>query len=97
MEVAFPINTCYTVDCCRNNAQQSKDRNTEQNTVSFLKDKQCFEEDNEVCHSMMISGASKLSDQVRRHIVVQNIFFKHLQKYSSTVIHFSVFATRILG
>ncbi|EJW82158.1 hypothetical protein WUBG_06933 [Wuchereria bancrofti] len=62
-EVAVPINTSYTIDCCCSDAQQSKNRNIEQSTVSLLKDKQCYKEDNEVYHSIMVSGVSKLSDQ----------------------------------
>uniref|UniRef100_A0A1I7VUR3 BRCT domain-containing protein n=1 Tax=Loa loa TaxID=7209 RepID=A0A1I7VUR3_LOALO len=62
-ELAVPINNSYTIDCCHSDAQQSKGRNTEQSTVAFLKDKQCCKEDNEVYHSMMVSGASKLGDQ----------------------------------
>ncbi|VDO51291.1 unnamed protein product, partial [Onchocerca flexuosa] len=70
MEVAIPTNISYTDDYCHNDVQQSKDHNIEQTTASLLKDKQCHEEDDEVYHSIMVSGASKLSDQVKRRSVV---------------------------
>uniref|UniRef100_A0A0R3RVH7 RING-type E3 ubiquitin transferase BRCA1 n=1 Tax=Elaeophora elaphi TaxID=1147741 RepID=A0A0R3RVH7_9BILA len=63
VDVAVPVNISHTVNCSHSNVDQSKGHNIEQNIVSFVKDKQCYKEDNEVCHSMMVSGASKLSDQ----------------------------------
>ncbi|VDK66669.1 unnamed protein product [Onchocerca ochengi] len=63
MEVAIPTNISYTGDYCHNDVQQSKDHNIEQTTASLLKDKQYYEEDDEVYHSIMVSGASKLTDQ----------------------------------
>lgn len=96
MEVEVPTNTFYTTDCCHDDGQQSKDCNIEQSTVTFQKDKQCYNKNNEVCHSIMVSGATKLSDQVRRYITIINIF-EHLKKHSFINADFSVFNTRILG
>ncbi|CAG9537554.1 unnamed protein product [Cercopithifilaria johnstoni] len=72
MDIAVPSKTFYTTDCCHNDVQQSKDLTTEQRTVSFLKDKQYNKEDNEMCHSMMVSGASKLSDHFLLHKFLDN-------------------------
>lgn len=71
-EVAVPVNTLYTVDCCHRYLQRNNDCNTKQSIVSFLKDKQDYE-DNELRYSMIVSGASSLSDQVRRVIIDQCI------------------------
>ncbi|VDN91542.1 unnamed protein product [Brugia pahangi] len=91
-EVAVPINTSYMIDCCHSDAQQSKNRNNEQNTVSLLKDKQCYKEDNEVCHSMMVSGASKLSDQSLLREFLDNFSsFKLSTSMNRTCTHLVIF------
>ncbi|MCP9257193.1 hypothetical protein DINM_000406 [Dirofilaria immitis] len=63
MEVAIPINISYADDYCNNDAQQSRDRNTKQSTASLLKNEKCYEENNKMFHSVMVSGVSRLSDQ----------------------------------
>ncbi|KAL4003852.1 Zinc finger C3HC4 type (RING finger) family protein [Acanthocheilonema viteae] len=80
MEVV-PINTFCAINC-HSDVHQSKDRNIEQSTVSFLKDKQYYKEDNEVCYSIMVSGASKLSDQ--------SLLRKFLDNFSSFKLSTSV-------
>ncbi|VDK80153.1 unnamed protein product [Litomosoides sigmodontis] len=71
-EIAVPVNSIYAIDCYHRYLQPSNDRSAEQRIVSFLKDKQCYEADNEMHHSMMVSGASSLSDQSLLHEFLDN-------------------------
>lgn len=79
-EREVPINTRCTVNYCHSSAQHRKDDNVEYSIRLSPKAKQNDREDNELCHSMMVSGAFKLCDQVRGYIagVQQYIISKYL-------------------